>query len=280
MDVDTVEGDRRFVRVVPGDSAALVDALAARVRTAYFDAKAALARLREAAAELTQFDGSHLIVTEAEVEEALEDELDAVLPAEWKKGGRPAQTATQRSELAEIIATEVVTSLFSTVVPASRIASKEIPDQQTRGVDVLGLEHIGEPNLTLVVGEVKGSCESASPPGVIADMEKKLIAVSTDRRQLLQELIWLRDHSDDANARTCMILCSGYLLRKLTPELVLTPILIRTSVSEGVNDYGRFRKSRAIFDFPIRFICVIVEAQDLFDLAVAVYRKARELTAS
>ena len=178
---DDQQGDRRFVRVVPRDSATLVGALAQRVRNSYFDYAAAFTRLNEAAGELAHFNGSHLTITEADVQAALEEELDAVLPAEWKSG-RPPQTATQRSELAEIIATDVITTLFGTEVPASRIASKEIPDQQTRGADVIGLENLDEPVMVLVVGEVKGSCAASSPPGVVADMAEKLVGLTTIRR--------------------------------------------------------------------------------------------------
>jgi hypothetical protein len=69
---DDQRGDRRFVRVVPSDPAGLVEALARRVRNSYFDSVAALTRLNEAAAELTQFDGSDLTITEAELHAALD----------------------------------------------------------------------------------------------------------------------------------------------------------------------------------------------------------------
>ena len=274
---DDQRGDRRFVRVVPRDPAGLVEALARRVRNAYFDSTAALTRLNEAAAELTRFDGSHLTITEAEVQAALEEELDAVLPAEWKTG-RPSQTATQRSELAEIIATDVVRTLFGTVVPASRIASKEIPDQQTRGADVLGIENLEDPVAVLIVGEVKGSCAANSPPGVVADMADKLVSLTSSRRALLQELIWLRDHSDDEHQTLCMKICSGFLLHRYSPKIILTPILLRTANTEGPGDHGKFSSLQENFDYPIRFIRVIVEVEDLLNLAVAIYREARKLT--
>ena len=270
-------GNRRFVRVVPRDPARLVEALAERVRSAYFDSAARFALLNKAASELTQFDGSHVTIAEAAIQAALEEELDAVLPAEWK-AGRPPQTATQRSELAEIIATEVITTLFGTVVPASRIASKEIPDQQTRGVDVLGLENLDDPAVILVVGEVKGSCASTSPPGVVADMADKLVAVTADRRSLLQELLWLSEHSEDTYAEICMRVYVGFLLNKYMPKIILTPILIRTAITEGAADRGKFSSEKGKFDYPIRFICVIVDVEDLLKLAMAVYREARRLT--
>lgn len=275
---DDHKGDRRFVRVVPRDPSALVTALARQVRNTYFDTDAAIVRLNEAATELTRFNGSALTITQADVKQALEEELDAVLPAEWKKGGRPSQTDPQRSELAEIIATDVVSTLFGTVVPASRIATKEIPDQQTRGADVLGLENIGDPVVALMIGEVKGSCSVSSPPKVVSGMADKLVGLTSNRRALLQELIWLRDHSEEAHQKLCMKICSGFLLRSYVPKIILTPILLRTASTEGAADHGKFSSSDENFDYPIRFIRVIVEVDDLLNLAVAVYREARKLT--
>ena len=273
------QGGRRFCRVIPGDPVGLAPALAARIRGAYFDQRAAEQRLREAAAELTIFDSSALIVTEPEIQSALEDELRAVLPAEWS-GGRPKQTDTQRSELAEIIAATVMDEVFGTIVPASRIGHKEIPDQQTRGVDVIGLEGIEGAVSTMVIAEVKGSCEAKSPPAVVDGMAKKLVSVTTDRRQLTQELIWLRDNCKDEYAEVCARICARYLLRRSTPEIVLAPILLRTANTERPADHGKFAENSANFDYPVRFISVIVNAEDLFDFAVAVYREARRLAGS
>ena len=202
--------------------------------------------------------------------------MRAVLPAEWS-GGRPRQTDPQRSELAEIIAAVVMSEVFGTVVPASRIAHKEIPDQQTRGVDVIGLENIENPQMTLIIAEVKGSCEAKSPPGVVDGMATKLAAVTTDRRQLTQELIWLRDYCDDEYAEVCARICARYLLCRSTPEIILTPILLRTTNTERSADRGKFAEENEDFDYPIRFVSVIVDAEDLFDFAVAVYREARRL---
>jgi hypothetical protein len=217
------------------------------------------------------------MVTEAEIQSGLEEELRAALPVEWSAGGRPKQTDTQRSELAEIVAATVMDEVFGTIVPASRIAHKEIPDQQTRGVDVIGLENIDGPVTTILVSEVKGSCEAKSPPAVIDAMAKKLVAVTADRRQLTQELIWLRDYCEDEYAEVCARICARHLLRRSALEIVLAPILLRTANRERPNDHGKFAQDDAGFDYPIRFISVIVDTEDLFDFAVAVYREARRL---
>src|SRR5262249_32815083 len=110
-----------------------------------------------------------------------------------------------------------------------------------------------------------------------ADMAKKLVAVAGDRRQLLQELIWLREHTDDAHAAVCSRVYYRFLLKKEHPPIILTPILLRTANTERDGDHGRFADENREFGYPIRSLRVIVDTDDLFDLAVKVYREARKL---
>ncbi|WP_326636350.1 SAVED domain-containing protein [Nonomuraea fuscirosea] len=273
---DDVQDKHRFVTLSPADPAELVKTLAPRIRQAYFDIDAAEQRLRRAAAELTRFNSEAFQITESEIERALEEELDAVLPAEWK-GGRPRQTDTQRSELAEIIAAEILRLNFGSLVPASRIAAKEIPDQQTRGVDVLAIEDISTDSPTLIIAEVKGSCEAKTPPAVVADMAKKLKEVASERRTMLQELIWLRDHCDDEYLEVCTRMCARYQLRKYEPNIVFAPVLVRTRETSDFGDFGIFYKQRDKFPYTVRFASAILDVEDLFTFAVAVYKEARRL---
>lgn len=273
---DEVDGFRRFVGIHPVQSEELAVQLAPRIRRVYFDRAAQERKLRDGINDLNMFSAREFTVTETEVEQALEEELDAVLPAEWR-GGRPRQTDVQRSELAEIIAAEVFRGIFSTTLPAMRISGKEIPDQQTRGIDLLGFEDTGGDTVTVILGEVKGSCERRSPPQVVADMAHKLRVLVEDRRTLLQELGWLRDHSDAEHVALCNRTYAGYLLNKVVPNFVLAPILLRTTGTAGEKDAGVFRSP----DFPaaheVRFVRVSIMAEDLFKFAVEVYRMARHL---
>lgn len=275
IDSDDVDGEHRYVRVIPRDSSRLATELAPRIRSAYFNLRAAEQRLRDAADDLARFDATAL-VTEEEIEAALEEELNAVLPADWK-GGRPKHTDTQRSELAEIIAAHVLATIFQAVIPASRIAHKEIPDQQTRGVDVLAFEDVTENDLKIVIGEVKGSSDTKSPPGVVLDMAVKLPQLASDRRALAQELIWLRDNCDEEYAQLCSLLCSRFLLKRADPDLVLAPLLIRTRATAGEADYGKFRTDASAFTHRIRFTTIILDVEDLFQFATSVYKEARRL---
>lgn len=269
---DDVVGDHRYVRVEPVNPSTLAADLAPRVRARYIDDNAARARLTRAAEDLSLFEGSGVALTEADIEAALRDEHFAVLPAAWD-GRRPKHFDVRRSEFAEIVAAEILTQVFGTAIPASRIAHKEIPDQQARGADVMGLEG-SETAVVLVLCEVKGSESHTSPPEVVADMEVKLRTLVTDRRALTQELVWLREHSDDANSATCNAICAAYLLKRESFTFVLSPILIRRASTAGELDPGPFADDADSFGHPIRWVSVLIDAS-LFDIADEVYQLAQ-----
>lgn len=195
-------------------------------------------------------------------------------PAERQRRGRPQATDVQRSELGEIVAADVLRTLFETVVPASRLAEKEIPDQQTRGADVLGLEDVEADTIVLVLAEVKGSTDKRSPPGVLAGMAEKLKQLATERRVLLQELIWLRDHAEEAWAPLCARVCGAFLLGRRLFSILLVPVLVRTASTAGDDDRGEFKSDPDSFGERIRFVTVHID-EDLFELARTVYAIAR-----
>ncbi|MFF4790764.1 Hachiman antiphage defense system protein HamA [Streptomyces sp. NPDC001276] len=269
----TVAG-HRYVHVVPADTAAFARALAPLVTAHYFDEVEARARLLRSAQELTLFSSESFEITEEDVQLALTEERDALLPAAWK-GDRGKHFDVQRSEFGEIVAAEVLKQIFGTVIPASRIKHKEIPDQQTRGADVIGLEDERQQIVTLVLGEVKGSQDRKAPPGVVSGMEEKLTELVGSRRALLQELCWLRDHSEEEFAGVCSRIHASFILKRNHLKLVLAPLLVRTADTHHEDDPGRFKSDPDDFGHPIRWVSIVVEG-DLFDIAQDVYLIARE----
>jgi hypothetical protein len=273
-----IQGSHVFVKVATSKDPHFLPKLAKRIQGAYFNYREAKLRLTRAASDLRLFDGTLFSATEEDIELALAEELEAVLPQEWKvESKRVKALDVQRSELAEIVAHQVLVEIFNTSVPASRIKHKEIPDQPTRGADLIGvdLSDNGSPP-RLILGEVKGSCDAKSPPGVVSGMVTKLTQLSTDRRILLQELIWLRDNCEDGYEAVCANLCVTFQFKRPI-DIVLSPILLRTAGTSQSADPGIFITDPGSFNYDIRFISVIIDAEDLFDFAVEVYGKAREL---
>ena len=272
-------GAHTYVKVKPANDPQYVRSIAKRVQSAYFDRQASRDQLIQAVAELRNFDGSAFEVSAEDIETALAEELNAVIPQEWKtESKRLKQLDVQRSELAEIIAHEVLVTIFGTVIPASRIKNKEIPDQPTRGADLIGLDDIDRnPVPVLVLSEVKGSGDAKSPPAVISGMREKLGELTTDRRNLLQELTWLRENSEDQYARRCGKLYAYFVLNRGPLRVTLAPVLLRTASTSKDGDPGVFIDDAESFGCDVRFTSVILDVADLFDFAVEVYRLAREL---
>ncbi len=274
-------GDHLFVRLAPTRPDTLADELAALITGAYMDVDTELRRLRDAANALRLFSGDDLAPGDDEIAEALAELRDALLPAGWDER-RPKHTDVQRSELAEIVAADVLTSHFATVLPASRVAEKEIPDQQARGADLAGFEDVAgftdeEPvgSVTLVLGEVKGSTSNLSPPGVVDGMATKLQELCTTRRALIQELTWLRDHAEDELVPQCARILATYLLKRLDHRIVVVPVLLRPTALMNEDDTGVFETEPESFDpSRIRFLTISVD-DDLFDLAAGAYLRAR-----
>jgi len=271
-------GDHLYIKLALNTSSDFRDKLSNLIRATYFDKKKSKERLSRAAHDLTKFNGEKFEFTDEQIADALAEELDAVIPSGWRDGSdAPEHLDVRRSELAEIIGREALTVTSDCVVPASRIRHKEIPDQPTRGADVIGIESVNTPPLhTLLLGEVKGSGDRKSPPGVVAGMQTKLTQLTTDRRVLLQELLWLCDNADDEHVDLCHAVCLKFQFK--TPlELVLTPILIRTTSTAADTDPGKFATDADSFNYCIRFISVILPTEDLYEFAVEIYSKAREL---
>jgi hypothetical protein len=130
----------------------------------------------------------------------------------------------------------------------------------------------------IVLSEVKGSVSDASPPEVVGDMASKLRALVTNRRAILQELTWVRDHASDATAAACAHVHAAFLFRKLKHSFLLAPVLLRTVSTSGAADTGEFETAPASFaPCRIRFHSVLVD-EDLFALAGRTYLKARSAT--
>ncbi|MFJ5033257.1 Hachiman antiphage defense system protein HamA [Streptomyces sp. NPDC088560] len=271
---DVTVDNHRYVHVTPKDPVTFAASIAPLITDRYFDEAASQAALLRSASELGLFSGDSFVLSDEDIAAAITEERDAMLPESWK-GGRPKHLDVQRSEFGEIVAAEVLKQIFDTQIPASRIKHKEIPDQQTRGADVMGLEDLEQPKPTLIIGEVKGSQDSKSPPGVVAGMVEKLGSLVTDRRALLQELCWLRDHAEDEYVDACSRMYASFVLKREQFEMILTPLLVRTADTHKETDPGEFKNNPDDFGKPVRWVSIVVEG-DLFDLAQEVYRIARE----
>lgn len=273
---DTTTAGHRYVHVEPEDPQTFAARLAPLIKEHYFDEAAARAKLLRSANELALFSGASFNFNESAINAALNEERDAVLPAELDNNDKRAEhLSVQRSEFGEIVAAEVLKQIFGTTIPASRIKHKEIPDQPTRGADLVGLEDVTAKKHKLILGEVKASQQRKSPPGVVAGMVTKLTELIHSRRTLLQELCWLRDHAENEYAQICARVYASFILKQECFQIVIAPILVRSADTHHADDASDFKHNPQRFGKSVRWVSIVVEG-DLSEVAREVYRLARE----
>lgn len=262
------DGDHTFAvyHCRPGEDDDLVGVLASTIRELYVKT----ARLREVLIAAMSETGA--IVDTAPIEEAIERTLTAAIP---EPGTHPVpQLDVARNELAEALAHLCLPALHGTVIPASRIENKEIPNAPVRGLDLLGLE---DPPLAAVISETKASDEAASPPAVVGSGDTSLrgqfMRFLQEKDRLLAELNFALKHAKTEHqpliGRAVMAHVQGTL------ALVAAPILVRPGDRRGGSDFGIFRERPGDFaPAHVRFSLLVVDGT-LDDLARAVYEGAR-----
>lgn len=240
------------------------------VRDLYLDETDLKTALRDAASGLDS------VVNPELVEELLAEMRTAAIPEPASGTTRPAHLDLARNEVAEVIALAAVDELLDAKVPAPRIRHKEIRDQPSRGLDLLALQL--EPELSLVVSEVKASSSESSPPSVVDSgddcLRQQLLGLVANQRRLWEELNWCFKHCPNEEFRERVAEAMVRLALKQLP-IVAFPILVRPSSVLRPTDFGQ------LFDCPTQLnparlhFCIARIHGPLEDLASAVYNSAR-----
>lgn len=244
----------------------LAGELAAVVRELYVETEKLESALKTASADL----GS--VADQAAIEAAIRRTVSAAIPP---PGTHPVpQLDVARNELAEVVGMLALPALHGTVVPASRVRNKEVSGQPARGTDLLGLD---DSPLMAVMGEVKASASTVSPPAVVGDgdrsMRAQLRAALDDKDRLLAELNWALKHAPDQHRALVAKALLAHTLDQL--EITVAPVLVRPNDHAREQDYGVFRDDPDLFaPAPVRF-CLIRLGEPLDELARAVYERAR-----
>jgi hypothetical protein len=250
----------------PEEGGDLAAVLAETIRDLYVDPD----RLRDVLTAAMNDAGA--VADTAAIDEAIQRTLAAAIP---EPGTHPIpHLDVARNELAEALAHLALAEVHGTVIPAARIRNKEVPDQPSRGRDLLGLD---DGPLVAVIGEIKASAESASPPGVVGDGDSSLrgqfLGFLAVEDALLTELNWALKHAapehQDLIARAIMAHILGGL------PLCAAPVLVRPVDVRGADDFGTFKDEPGQFaPARIRFSVLTVDGA-LDELANAVYEEAR-----
>ena len=270
IDSTSVDGHKFGVYECGDDYDALVQDLATMVRDLYLDEVDLKTSLREAAAGLDS------VVDPDLVEELLAEMKSAAIPEPGSDTTRPAHLDPARNEVAEVIALAAVEEVLDAKVPAARIRHKEVRDQPARGLDLLALQL--EPNMSLVVSEVKASSSVSSPPSVVDSgddcLRQQLIGLVANQRRLWEELNWCFKHCTDEELKGRVAEAMVKLGLEQLP-IVAFPVLVRPSSVFRDTDFGQLFESPDQLDPARLHFCIAQIHESLEDLASAVYNCAR-----
>lgn len=270
IDSTSVDGHAFGVYDCGDDNDALVQELASMVRDLYLDEVVLKAALRDAAS------GLDTVVNPAFVGNLIAQIRTAAIPEPASSTSKPAHLDLARNEIAEVIALAAVDRLLDARVPAPRIRHKEVRDQPSRGLDLLALQL--EPELSLVVSEVKASSSESSPPQVVDSgddcLRQQLIGLVANRRRLREELNWCFKHCTDEELKLRVAEAMVKLGLKQLP-IVAFPVLVRPSSVFRDTDFGQLFEHPDQLDPARLHFCIAQIHESLEDLASAVYNCAR-----
>jgi hypothetical protein len=253
------------------DTDVLAAEIAERVRALYVDTDL-VAEFEAASAGLEDLvDPASLIATARRV-------VEAVVPQPGANPNQPAHLDLPRNELAEVLASELLEHSHGALVPASRVRQKEVPGLPTRGIDVVGL--LLEPELKLVVAEVKASSSASSPPAVVGDgndcMHAQVLKLVADEKKQFRELNWMKKHATSETAKQ-HVTRAMLLLGVQNLPVVAAPVLVRPRDRYTPADFGCFKDTPDNYSPATVHFSVVRVPGTLEELAGAAYTKAREL---
>ena len=259
---------RYSVYELEADQDDLVGELADYVRRLYVDVDGLGSDLTEALGGLGGIaDVTHL-------KELVDEVLGAAIPSPGANPNQPSQLRLERNELAEILAYEVALQIHAATIPATRVREKEIPGQPARGLDLLSI--VDQDPKQLLVTEVKASESPASPPAVVCvsgdSLRQQTLNILGDRDRLLQELNWAHKHCDPGDRK--LVASALILAASEQIQLVVAPVLVRSSASYTRSDFGCFESEPDEFA-PAQVDFVILRLPgEIEELATKVYLRA------
>lgn len=170
-----------------------------------------------------------------------------------------------RSDFGEVICYMLFEKDYKTKFAYKGVCDRELVQLPGRGIDAVGIE---EENgmITLVLGEVKVSDESKSPPALV---DKKEDGLRNQHRGHMQDLydktsnkVWDLGHRATDTSIRDLFFTAGYLLDEKRLDklnIIAACVLIRPRTSYSAKDYGSFRRSpRDYAPASVRFFVICV----------------------
>jgi hypothetical protein len=173
-----------------------------------------------------------------------------------------------RSDFGETLAYVLLEDQFGTLIGYKGVRDRETIQQVGRGIDIVGVEE-GDP-LLLLLGEVKVSDESASPPQVVdktADCLQVQHLKHIGERQITAKKIWDQSrHVTDKDIRDRLFTAALYFESERWDKLQLIScsVLVRPEQKYSDRDFGSFRDAPSDYcPARIRFIIFCVPGDSI-----------------
>lgn len=198
------------------------------------------------------------------------------LPSPDEEAKKPENLRNYRSETSEFVARETLRLVFSVTTPPTLHATKGNALQPLLGYDGWGLLTGTGNAAALVLIQVKGSDEDASPPAVATQLAGECQRVATEIDKLAHAL-------SACLLRVKTTPLAGHLLKMLEavgrnelPAMVVAPVIVRGHVTAQMSDLQPLKDSLSTQDRPVALGVSITVGAPLEKLGYEVMSRARQ----
>ncbi|WP_287496925.1 hypothetical protein [Pandoraea sp. CB10b_02] len=229
----------------------------------------------EILAELADIEADPAVARTFDVESILAG-FRRGLPAPDAEAGKPANLRNYRSETSEFVARETLRIVFDVTTPPTLHATKGNALQPLLGYDGWGLLTDEDSPTALVLIQVKGSDDHASPPAVAEELAAECQRAATEIDKLAHAL------------SACLLRVKGtplavHLLEMLEavgrdelPAMVVAPVVVRGQVTAQMSDLQPLKALLSTQAHPVALGVSITIGAPLERLGYEVMSRARQ----
>lgn len=188
---------------------------------------------------------------------AIKAAIRAGMPEPAVEQGKPQALRNYRSEVAELIAQEVLAHAYQVQFPASPQATKGNANQPVLGFDGWGLLDLDDGTAALVLVQVKGSDHNQRPPDVAQVLVEECCRVPREPDKLCRALTAMLALLHTTAFAPKLLAMLETLGQDALPPLVVCPVIVRGAVAAHMDDLASLRAAESRFEpARVRGLCV------------------------
>ncbi len=172
---------------------------------------------------------------------------------------KPQALRNYRSEVAELVAQEVLAHAYQVQFPASPQATKGNANQPVLGFDGWGLLDLDDGAAALVLVQVKGSDHDQRPPDVAQVLVEECCRVPREPDKLCRALTAMFALLHTTAFAPKLLAMLETLGRDSLPPLVVCPVIVRGAIAAHLDDLTSLRAAESRFEpAGVRGLCVSI----------------------